>query len=198
MAVVVADFDPADFALGAIGFALAVPAELGSAWHRTFTRTIFLAGLPGTVAIRHEPAHVTPGGTLSWPGPAGRKGLKDLSRLLKTFQAPAPMDAADTTVTVAGEPTGRTVEAYLAVGGISVRDYLVHAHHLLAEATLRGLIGAGDVVRLRHRLGLDDPHSRSLLGPALAGTVQTRITHHYADPESLRLYGVLAPARNGG
>jgi hypothetical protein len=108
-----------------------------------------------------------------------------MSRLLKAFHAPAEVEVP-ATVTLPG--TGHGVEARVAIDRLSVRDYLVHVHHLFAEATLRGLIRPGDSLRVTHLSDIDDP---GVLDPARAARTQTRITHDHRDPATLRLYGVL-------
>jgi Family of unknown function (DUF6182) len=193
-AVVVGDdFTPESFVRGAIDFAAGVPLGDKAAWHRSFTRTVFLAGRPESVRTRH-PARVETGG-LAWYGPAPMSGLRNLSRLLKAFHGPAPVDVP-ASVLIPGD--AHVVEAAVAVGAVSVRDYLVHVHHLFAEAALRGLVRAGDTVRIMHRPELDGPRIRAALDPACAGVVQTRITHDNREPGRLRLYAVLTSDREGG
>ncbi|GGL19841.1 DUF6182 family protein [Mangrovihabitans endophyticus] len=195
--VVVADVVPPAFALGAVEFTLGLPEDLGRAWHRSFTRTLFLAGQPGTVVSRHPARHVAADASMSWHGPAQGDGLRDLSRLLRAFRGPRPAASVtrDLSVLVPGGPAGHVVEARMATAGVGVGDYLVHLHHLLGEATLRGLIRRGDTVRIGHAPHLDDPDSRAALEPGRADVVQTRITHDHADPGRLRLYGVLVSER---
>ena len=198
VAVVVADVRPEVFHAATIGFALSVPADLGAAWRRTFTRTVFLAGLPRTVASRHPHRYAAPDGTLSWHGPASTGDLLGLSRLLRMFHGPAPVrpPAAPLTVTVPGTPTGHVAEATVATADVSVADYLVHTHHLFAEATLRGLIRAGDTVRIAHRPDLDGS-VRPDLDPARADVVQTRIARDRRDTDRLRLHALLRSDRKG-
>lgn len=198
VAVVVADVRPDVFAAATIGFASSVPEDIAVAWRRTFTRTVFLAGLPETVADRHPPAWTAPDGSLSWHGPAPAGHLLGLSRLLRAFAGPAPLrPPAPFTVTVPGARTGHTAEATVATAGISVAGHLVHVHHLLAEATLRGLVRPGDAVRVTHRPEIDGPDVRAALDPARAAAVQTRITHDHREPERLRLYALLTSDRKG-
>jgi uncharacterized protein DUF6182 len=193
VAVVVDDFTPESLVRGTIDFAVAVSEKQRAAWHRSFTRTVFLAGRPESLRARHPARSVT--GGLAWYGPAPDAGLRNLSRLLKAFSGPAPVDVPDT-VLIPG--SGTVVEAAVATAAVSVRDYLVHVHHLFAEAALRGLVRAGDTVRIAHHPDLDRPEVVRALDPACAGTVQTRITHDNRDPDRLRLYGVLRSDREGG
>lgn len=199
-AVVVADLDVPAFLAGAARFALDLPSATADGWYRTFSRTVFLAGRPTTLAARHPYRHATPTAGLAWYGPARRGELHSLSRLLRTFEAPAPIDVPDgpTALTVHGPPSGRTVDAVLATGGVSTAAYLVHAHHLIAEAALRGLVRPGDTLRLAHRPDLHPDDFPDALDPSRAGPVQTRIAPSHTDPARLRLYGVLTSDRREG
>ncbi|GGZ50209.1 hypothetical protein GCM10010387_50700 [Streptomyces inusitatus] len=200
VAVVVGDLDPTSFAGGVVDFTRTIPPELRDGWYRTFTRTVFLAGDPAGAAARHPPRHTTAQGDLAWYGPARRGALGPLSRLLRAFQGPAPIEtpAGPLTVTVPGTPSGHTIDATVATGGVTTGEYLVHVHHLIAEATLRELIGPGDTLRLNHRETLHAEEFRGVLDPLRAGSVQARITRDGSDGDRLRLYGVLTSNRQGG
>jgi hypothetical protein len=200
VAVVVADLDVVAFIRGAAQFALGIPAELRDGWYRTFTRTVFLAGRPAAVALRHPHRLVTPDGNLAWYGPGARGAMLPLSRLLRAFQGPRPVEvpAGPLTVTVPGRPSGHTAQVAIAVGGVSTGAYLVHVHHLIAEAALRGLIRPGDTLRVGHRQFLDPAEFRVALGPAGAGSVQTRIAVSGSDPDRLALVGVLTSDHSEG
>ncbi|MFE6667647.1 DUF6182 family protein [Streptomyces sp. NPDC057697] len=201
VAVVMADLDAATFIAGAADFALGLPADLGEGWYRAFTRTVFLAGRPATVAARHPGGRTTAGAPYAWYGPARRGELRSLSRLLRAFDGPAPMDVATGPMTVTvpgGQPSGHVVDAAVAIGGVSTGAYLVHVHHLVAEAALRGLIRRGDTLRVDHRKSLDPAEFRDLLAPARADRVQTRITRDPSEPHHPRLYGVLESNRLQG
>ncbi|CAM5560779.1 hypothetical protein STENM327S_06226 [Streptomyces tendae] len=69
------DIDPAGFVAGAASFALALEPGGSGGWYRAFTRTVFLAGRPGSVAGRHPHRRLAPGGGLAWYGPATRREL---------------------------------------------------------------------------------------------------------------------------
>jgi hypothetical protein len=191
-AVVVEYFTPAALARGAVVFAHALGSGPRQAWRRGYTRTVFLAGRPDSLAGRYPAAHEEDG--LAWYGPDPEAARRPLSRLLKAFRGPAPVD-----VPVEPDPVRATVTAWLATGEVSTQDYLVHLHHLVAEATLRGLVTPDDRVRIRHRPWLDAPELADLLDPARADRVETRISYDRRDTSRPRLYGVLtrdaAPAR---
>lgn len=193
VAVVVADLDLATFISGVTDFALSLADDQRDGWYRSFTRTVFLAGRPASTSARHPYQHATPRCDMAWYGPTRRGALRPLSLLLRAFQGPAPMKAPTEplTVTVSGPPTGREVDVAIAVGGVSTGAYLIHAHHLIAEAVLRRLIRPGDILRVDHRQVLTTAEFRDALDPARADSVQTRITHAGADSDRLRLYGVL-------
>ncbi|MGC0207078.1 DUF6182 family protein [Streptomyces levis] len=199
-AVVVGELDLPAFLAGTARFALGLPPALADGWYRTFTRTVFLSGRPATLAARHPHRHATPTAGLAWYGPARRGALRPLSRLLRAFEGPAPVRVPDGALAlpVPGPPSEHTADAVLATGATSTAAYLVHAHHLVAEAALRGLIRPGDTVRLTHRHTLHPGDFRDALDPSRAGSVQTRIAPCPTDPHRLRLYGVLTTDRPEG
>ncbi|MCF1594965.1 DUF6182 family protein [Streptomyces muensis] len=199
VAVAVADLDVAAFISGAAAFALATPADLADGWYRTFTRTVYLAGRPDSVAARHPHRYATADGDLAWYGPQPRGELRPLSRLLRAFRGPGLIDVPKEPLTVAvpGTPSGHVVDAAVATGGVSTTEYLVHVHHLIAEAALRGLVRPGDILRVEHRPALGTADFRDALDPTRAGSVQTRIAGGTA-PDRPRLYGVLTSNRPEG
>ncbi len=199
-AVVVDDLAPESFLTGAIDFALAVPEPLRLGWQRSYTRTIFLAGRPRSVVSRHPDGLVTADASFAWYGPAPEAKLRPLSRLLRAFHGPEPVPApaGPVEVTVPGVATGHLLQARVATDGVTARDYLVHVHHLVAEATIRGLVRPGDVVRFEHRPHLDDADSLWALDPAYAPFVQSRIARRHAESEAQRLYGLLISDRAKG
>ncbi|MFC8208793.1 DUF6182 family protein [[Kitasatospora] papulosa] len=200
VAVVVADLDVATFIIGVTDFALSLPDDQRDGWYRSFTRAVFLAGRPASASARHPYQHTTQSGDIAWYGPTRRGVLRPLSLLLRAFQGPAPIEAPaePLAVTVPGPPTGHKVDVAIAVGGVSTGAYLVHAHHLIAEAVLRRLVRPGDSLRIDHRQVLTAGEFRDALDPARADSVQTRITHGGADSDRLRLYGVLTSDRPEG
>jgi hypothetical protein len=82
---------------------------------------------------------------------------------------------------------------HVATAGLTVPDYLVHLHHLLAEAVIGGLVRPGDRLLLRHVRQID-------LRPDQVAEVRV----HRGAPGSglLRAYACLTtettPARPGG
>ncbi|MEU0407420.1 DUF6182 family protein [Streptomyces griseorubiginosus] len=199
-AVVVARLEVPSFLTGAAEFALGLPPAQADGWYRTFTRTVFLSGRPAALAARHPHRHATSTGDLAWYGPARRGRLQPLSRLLHTFEAPAPIAVSEEPLllTVPGPATHRTVTAVLATRRVSTAAYLVHAHHLITEAALRGLIRSGDTLRLAHRPDLHPEAFREALDPSRAAVVHTRVAPVSTDPHRLRLYGVLSPEHPEG
>ena len=193
VAVVVEDLVPAAFISGVIRFTLGVPEAVGAAWLAGFTPTVFLAGRPASVRSRHCAAYATADGALAWYGPDRDTALRVISRLLRAFHGPAPVrpPAGVLTIQVPGIPSGRTAEARIATGGVGAGDYLVHVHHLFAEATLRGLVRPGDTVRVEHHEQLGTAGDLAGLDPAEAGRVQNRISHDTRESARLRLFGVL-------
>lgn len=193
VAVVVADLDVAAFVGGVADFTLALPRDLHDGWYRTFTRTLFLAGRPANAVAQHRYRHLAPGGDLAWYGPAGRDELRPLSRLLRAFRGAAPVRVPDEPLAVAltGPATRHTAHAVLAIGAVSTAEYLVHVHHLVAEAALRGLLRPGDTLRVEHRPALAAEDFRDALDPANADSVQTRIAPDSTESTVLRLYGAL-------
>jgi Family of unknown function (DUF6182) len=188
--VVVRDLDPAAFVHGTLEFALSIPSQLRDPWYRTFTRTLFFAGNPLSIAERFECSHLAPGGEIGWLGPAGRRAHLGLRRMLRLFRAPGPAaPPATLELTVpGGPPTGRSATLRMATAGVSTQEYLIHLNHTLCEASLRGLLGPGDALSLSHTHELDPTEARSHDG----GPSQLRIAEDARRPGRLRLYASLA------
>ncbi|WP_419998158.1 DUF6182 family protein [Streptomyces boninensis] len=199
-AVIVAGIDLRAFIAGAAGFALTTPRDLADGWYRSFTRTVFLAGRPASIAARHPHSYGTANGNLAWHGPSTRGQLRPLSRLLRTFEGPALIAAPPDPVIAAapGPPSGHTVSLTLATSGISTAEYLVHVHHLIAESTLLGLVRPGDRLLVEHRPTLEAAAFRDALHPTRARTAQARVMPSGTEAGRLRLYGVLLSDRSEG
>jgi hypothetical protein len=194
--VVVRDLDPAEFVRGTLEFALGIPSRLQDSWYRTFTRTLFFAGNPLSLAERFESNHVARGGEIGWLGPAPQSAHLGLRRMLRLFRAPAPAAPPGTLeLTVpGGPPTGRAATLRVATGGVSTQEYLVHLNHTLCEASLRGLLGPGDALSISHTDELAHTEVRSPDG----GRSQLRIGEDARRPGRLRLYASLAADRSPG
>jgi Family of unknown function (DUF6182) len=190
-AVVVEEFTPAALARGAVAFTSALPPPRREAWRRSFTRTVFLVGRPQSLTLRYPAVHLEDG--LAWYGPDLDTVRRPLSRMLNAYHGPAPVDVPPDLFA-----TGATVTALVATGDVSTQDYLVHLHHLVAEATLRGLVTPADRIGIRHRPRLDGPDVAALLDPARAGLVETRISRDRRDPARPRLYAVLTREEAAG
>jgi hypothetical protein len=186
---VLADLDPEQFLRGTFEFARRIPAELGDPWYRAFTKTLFFAGNPRHLADSLPYDHVTTDGAIAWLGPCGRKQYRGLSRLLRLFRGPGPIPGPPATLTLTmpgGPPSGRTATLLIATAEVSAAEYLIHVNHILCEATLCGLIGAGDQMRVRH---LDELDPDELL-PELDGDRHLRIAkdNRHRESQRLRLY----------
>ncbi|NUT35967.1 MAG: hypothetical protein HOV79_23170 [Hamadaea sp.] len=156
VSAVIGAFDLRDFVTGALGFAAAVPEADRDPWYRSFTRTVFFAGSPDSVARRFPCTYVTDG--IAWLGPAPDDPTSALSRGLKLLRAPAPCSSLPAALTVAvpgpaeqaTAPTGHGHHLHIATGGLTVAEYLVHAHHILCEAVLRATLRPGDELTVTH------------------------------------------------
>jgi Family of unknown function (DUF6182) len=187
--VVVRDLDPVAFVGGTLEFARGIPTQRRDPWYRTFTRTLFFAGNPLSVATRFQFSHLAPGGEIGWLGPADRPAFLWLSRMLRLFRAPAAAAfPAKLELTVpGGPPTGRLAELRVATAGVATQEYLVHVNHTLCEASLRGLLAPGDALSLSHVDELDPAEAESRDGDI----AQLRIGEDTRRAGQLRLYAVL-------
>jgi len=207
----VRDLEPVAFIQDALRFALGLPGELSAPWLRSFTRTLFFAGNPASLAGRLAYRHVADDGAVAWLGPAAPDATRTVSRALRLFQGPgvwpgalppigirvpatAPAAAAPVTaVPVTAAPAaGTSVELRIACGGVSAAEYLVHLHHVLCEAALRGLVRPGDLMDVAHVPGLDidDVDVADVIHAGGAGT-HVRIAQDPAGGGDLRLYAHL-------
>jgi hypothetical protein len=144
--------DLADLIAGAAGFAAGLSTQEAADWRRAFTRTVFLAGNPVNLSRRYDFAHVAPGGSIAWTRPALAPSFALLRRLLKAYPAGRAADTAPgPDVVLPGPPVAAPArrELYLATAGMSIVDCLVNVNHLVAEATLSGLIRPGDRIAVR-------------------------------------------------
>jgi hypothetical protein len=145
--VLLRSWDLAGFAHGARAFAAAMAPGDAAAWRRSWTRTRFLFGNPANLTAGNRPRLVAPGGTACWLGPFPATRLPGLSRLLKPVSGTLPELPRDLELPGTGPP--RILQ--IGVAGLTLVEYLVHLHHTLAEAVLRGRLRPDEPLRLSHR-----------------------------------------------
>jgi hypothetical protein len=156
--VVIRDLDPVAFVRGALEFVHHIPEPLRHPWYRTFTRTLFFAGNPQTVAERFECSHLADGGEIGWFGPGEHDDYLGLRRMLRLLRGPGPPPNLPATfeLTVPGaKPRASSAVLRIATDGVSTREYLVHVNHTVCEAALRGLLTPGDKLAVSHVDELD-------------------------------------------
>lgn len=146
---VMARFDLASWIRGTCAFAMCLPAEQVPAWRRGFTKTIFLAGNPANLADRFTFVHVDR--SVAWTAPMPSSDSYTLRRLLKLFEGAAALPVQDEfVVRVPGARAGSVRRVlYVTTAGMTIADSVVHLNHLLVEAVLDGLVGAGDQLLVR-------------------------------------------------
>ncbi|MET7422529.1 DUF6182 family protein [Dactylosporangium sp. NPDC005555] len=190
--VVLRDVDLTDLVNGARSFAAGLDDAEADAWRRSWTRTRFLFGDPANVGQRTPLRFVARSGRMAWLGPFPAGRLPGISRMLRPVTGvlpdlPAIHDVADTPAWRASPGPPR--QLHVAVRGLSLADYLVHLHHTVAEAVLRGRLKPGEPLQLVHKMDLD--------GLAVGkDDAYARVHFGFAGPPSLRLYTLLpAPRR---
>jgi Family of unknown function (DUF6182) len=154
-----------DLVQGARRFAAELDPAEAMTWRRSWTRTRFLFGNPANLGSPSPARLVAPCGTAAWLGPfPGNRG-PGLSRLLKPVTGNLPALPSD--IDLPGTGPGRVL--CMAVGGLTLVDYLVHLHHTLAEAVLLGRLEPNEPLRLSHRpaLGPDSTCSPPLYARVL-------------------------------
>jgi len=188
---VLRDFDPPAFAAAALDFVLRLPIGVRAAWRNDFTRTVFLAGNPANLAARFRFRHVAGDGSAAWLGPVRPEHATGMRQLLRTVRGGEVPALSAATVCVPGRATGAPDhrEVHVATFGLTVGDYLVHLHHLLAEAAITGLIRPGDRLLLRHVKQID-------LRPEQVAEV--RVHQDAAKPGLLRAYACLGTGLTEG
>jgi hypothetical protein len=179
---VVRRFDLVSLIRASCAFAAGLDADRVSAWRRSFTRTIFLAGNPRNLAGRFDFAHIGEDGVTAWTHPSTVDETATLRRLLKLFEGPRELPPWPAVripvpgpVTRPARPVRRNL--YLATAGVSAADGLVHLNHLLAEAVFDGLIRAGDELVLRQvpRLtGVTEPFEALRVGVDQSSPIRLR------------------------
>lgn len=179
--------DLAALIAGTCVLARSLPAGRVTAWRRSFTRTIFLAGNPDNLRDRFTFQYADPGGAIAWTEPATLREHAPLRRLLRLFDCSGALPPA-ATVRVPGAGV-RPVEhdLYVASTGVTIGERLVHVGHLLAEAVFDGLLAGGDRLTVRHV-----PRLVGLPGPFEA----LRVAADPDDPDRLRAYAALTRSRS--
>jgi len=175
-------------ARAAVAFARALAPDLKTAWHRQFTRTQVLAGNPGALQARFPLTLVASDGSAAFVAPAPARSHQALKRLLRSLRTLGPGGASVATEVhiAAASPGGRALRLSVAALDLPVERYLVHLNHLLCEAVLEGHLTAQD--------GLSIVHVQRLEALPAAALV-ARVHRDEANPERLRLYGVLEEER---
>lgn len=187
--VVIRELEIIQFVAGTLDFASAIPEPMRQPWYRGFTKTLFFAGNPDSLESRFDFDHLSAGGSLGWIGPAKRRAQRDISRMLRLFEAPArPASPATTTFKVGAANGGRSTTLQVATARVAAQEYLVHVNHVICGAAIRGLLSPGDSVRLVHT----DELAISSMGERERRTGELRIAPDAGHPESLRLYAALA------
>ncbi len=177
-------FDPATFITSAHAFASALPQSRSAPWYAAFTRTIFLAGDPANLATRHPFDHLSPDGSIAWYAPAPLSSREGLRRLLRPFRGPHALPAPRTQqIRLPNQPaTPTTAHLDIPVTALPIEAYLIHVNHLIAEATLDGLLAKVTHLRLNHL-----PHPPD---PATSHT-RIRVTPDPTAPDHLRPHAYL-------
>ncbi|MET7329812.1 DUF6182 family protein [Nonomuraea sp. NPDC005650] len=175
-------FDPVTFAGSAYAFARDLIEPRGALWYAAFTRTIFLAGDPGNLLDRHPCDHLSADSSIAWYAPAPLPAREGLRRMLRPFRGPHGL-ASPLLREVPLAGAGAVARLDVPVATLTVEDYLIHVNHLIAEATLDGLLtGAGRLV-IRHL-----PHHPD---PATPYT-RVRVSPDPLSPDRLRAYAYLS------
>jgi hypothetical protein len=170
----------ADVVHGAREFAAALDPDGSAAWRRSWTRTRFLFGNPVNLTRWNQARVVAPGGTAAWVGPFPDARRPGLSRLLKPVTGMLPELPDDLDIDPDLPGTGPRRVLLVAVGGLTLVDYLVHLHHTLAEAVLLGRLRPDELVRLSHRPALGaaptgDPPGYARVLPEPGGSGRLRL-----------------------
>jgi hypothetical protein len=155
--VVVRRFDPCSFARAAVEAVSGFPDDLREAWLGSYTRTVFLSGDPDNLRGRFAFHHVGDAGATAWTLPGERRHQAALRRLLQLFPD-SPLPALPSRQPV-GEPApvppDHETRLHLATSGVTRSGYLVHLHHVLAEAVLTGRLKDASGLVLCHLPQLD-------------------------------------------
>lgn len=185
---VLRSFDLATWARATCDFALGLGPDAADAWRRAFTRTVFLAGNPDNLRGRFAFEHTAPDGSAAWTAPGPAADTKTLRRLLKLFDATAPLPTRPPTTIRVGTgpapagPSGTRYTLHVATAGATVADTLVHLNHLLAEAVFDRTLVPGDRLTLSQA-----PRLTALPAPPVA----LRVAEARGRPGFLSAYAAL-------
>ncbi|WP_225830829.1 DUF6182 family protein [Streptomyces sp. NK08204] len=190
VAVVIGGLDLTSWTAATCTFALGLAPEHATAWRRSLTRTLFLAGNPANLLDRFPFAHLA--GECAWTTPGPAQDTVGLRRLLKAFEAPHELPVGPPVSLVvpphgAARSVGGHREMHIAASGVSIARALVHINHLLVEAVLDGRIAPGDRLTLR-------PVPHVFKGPYDFDAV--RVDIDTANPDRLRVYAALTRRTN--
>ncbi|WP_413803396.1 DUF6182 family protein [Streptomyces iranensis] len=161
--VVLRRFEPRIYAESVLGYALSLPDTLREAWLRAYTRTVFLTGNPANLATRFDFHHISRDGSMAWTAPddsGERSPLRRLLRLFPTAEPPALPARLEVPAAVP-PPEGdahapvRRARLYAVTTRVSLAAYLVHVHHVLAEAVITKLIDEHTELAIHHVPQLD-------------------------------------------
>ncbi|MFI9586179.1 DUF6182 family protein [Streptomyces sp. NPDC052236] len=162
--VVLRRFELTTYLESVLRYTLSLPDTLGEPWLRAYSRTIFLSGNPDNLRTRFPFHHISADGAMAWTKPADTGEAPPLRRLLRLFPtaglpalpagAEIPAPAAPARPAEEAAPV-RTARLDVVTTRVSLADYLVHVHHMLAEAVLSHLIDQSTSVTVRHVPQLD-------------------------------------------
>ncbi|MEU0544238.1 DUF6182 family protein [Nocardia sp. NPDC005978] len=183
---VVAAFDPADFVRACRDFAHALARPAVAAWCANFTRTVFLAGEPANLAVRHPADQVAAGGAIAWYGPCPAAATAGVGRLLRPFRGPVRLAAGlELPIEPRPVPDAAPTGAYtliVDVSDLAVEEFMIHVNHSVAESTFTGALPPGAALTLRTVANAEFDAGQS---------EYRRIAVDRADPGRLRCYAAL-------
>ncbi|MFI6044531.1 DUF6182 family protein [Nocardia sp. NPDC051321] len=181
---VVSAFDPAVFIESGFAFASGLPAEVRNRWCASFTRTVYLAGLPENIATRYPPDHVSADGTIAWYRPDDLGAVTGLRKLLRPLFAATGVPRTTRAVASFNRRNAETATATLTVesSGLTLEQYVVHINHVVAESVSMGMLDSTAFLRLV---------SVDRIDAARGPYDYLRVTADRHDPELLHCYAAL-------
>jgi hypothetical protein len=151
--VVIERFELRAFVRGSLRFAQALSHAQRTAWHREFTRTVFLLGSPNRLKDRFAFAHTAEGAGIGWVAPKPAQEQLNLTRLLKPLRTARP--AHGWVDTLINGSTAAARELQLVTHGLRLEELLVHLNHLLADSLIEGSLSAEETLRLQPVASID-------------------------------------------